>query len=194
MRINENCKGRGRNVGRMRKIFILTSIVIILGVISLILFKPKETNISKELIKRVIEIAVVSGELPDYKLIKDKENIIISSENIDPKLLPKLLNVKFTVLNPTDIKKKANKEGDFLYLKFRKIDINNWNARLTLDSIWAVPDNSTVAYLSGGGMTIKFHNFFGRWFEDKSREKWIAYEFHNKITAIRSLQTEMYFS
>lgn len=162
--------------GRTRKVLILTSIVIILGVISLILFKPKDPNASKELIKRVIEISVVSGELPDYKLIKDKGNIIISSENIDPNLLPELSNIKLTVLSPTEIKKKANKEGDFLYLKFSEIHINNWNASITLDNTWAVPDNSTMGYLSGGGMTIKFHNFFGRWVEDKSREKWIGYK------------------
>lgn len=81
-----------------------------------------------------------------------------------------LPNIKLIVLSPTEIKKKANKEGDFLYLKFRKIDINNWNARLTLDNTWAVSDNSKEDY-SSGEMTIKFYNLFGKWFQKKSIEK-----------------------
>lgn len=160
--------------GKTKRNLILTPIVIILVLISFITFKPKNANSNKELVKRVIETAVVYVQIPDYRLIKDKKNIIISSENIDFNLLPVLPNIKITVLSPIEIKKKANEGGDFLYLKFRKIDINNWNARLTLDNTWAVPDNSIVGYSSGGGMTVKFYNLFGKWFQKKSIEMWIS--------------------
>lgn len=102
----------------------------------------KNANSNKKLVKRVIETAVVYGQIPDYSLIKDKKNIIISSEIIDSNLLPVLPNIKLIVLSHTEIKKKSNKEGDFLYLRFRKIDIENWNARLTLDNTWAVSEKS----------------------------------------------------
>jgi hypothetical protein len=160
--------------GKTKRNLIITSLMIILVLISFVAFKPKNANSNKELVKRVIETAVVYGKIPDYTLIKDKKNIIISSEIIDSNLLPVLPNIKLTVLNPAEIKKKANKEGDFLYLKFRKIDINNWNAILTLDNTWAVPDNSKVGYLSGGGMTIKFYNLFGKWVQKESIEMWIS--------------------
>ncbi|MEG0775357.1 hypothetical protein [Clostridium sp.] len=160
--------------GKTKRNLILTSIMIILLLISFVTFKPENDNSSKELIKRVIETAVVYGKIPDYSLIKDKKNIIISSEIIDSNLLPVLPNIKLIVLSPTEIKKKANKEGDFLYLNFRKIDIDNLNAKLTLDNTWAVSDNSKVDYLSGGGMTIKFYNLFGKWFQKKSIEIWVS--------------------
>ena len=112
--------------GKTKINVILTSIMVILLVlISFITFKPENTNSNKALVKRVIETAVVYGQIPDYSLIKDKKNIIISSKIIDSNLLPVLPNIKLIVLSPTEIKKKANKEGDFLYLNFRKIDINN---------------------------------------------------------------------
>jgi len=160
--------------GKTKRNLVLASILIILVLIPLVTFKPENANSNKELVKRVIETAVVYGQIPDYSLIKDKKNIIISSEIIDSNLLPVLPNIKLIVLSPTEIKKKANKEGAFLYLKFRKIDINNWNAKLTLDNTWAVSDNSKVHYLSGGGMTIKFYNLFGKWFQKKSIEMWIS--------------------
>jgi hypothetical protein len=160
--------------GKTRRNLILASIMVILVLISFITFKPENDNSSKELVKRVIETAVVYGQIPDYSLIKDKKNIIISSEIIDSNRLPALPNIKLIVLSPTEIKRKANKDGDFLYLKFRKIDINNWSARLAIDNTWALSDNSKVDYLSGGGMTIKFYNLFGKWFQKKSIEMWIS--------------------
>lgn len=131
-------------------------------------------NEEEELVKRVIEIAVVSGKIPDYNLIKDKKNIIISSENIESNLLGVLAGMKFTILTPLEIKEKANKEGDFLYLKFKKIDINIMKATISIDNNWAVDNKSKVSYLSGGGMTITFHKRFGKWIEDTTREMWIS--------------------
>lgn len=157
---------------KTKKNLILTSIIIVLFLISFVTFKPENDLSSKELIKKVVETAIVDGKIPDYSLIKDKKNIIISSELIDSNHLPVLSDIKLIVLSPTEIKEKANKEGDFLYLKFRKIDINNLNAQLTLDNTWAVSDNSKIDYLSGGGMKIRFYNLFGKWFQNKSIEVW----------------------
>lgn len=157
---------------KTKKNLILTSIIIVLFLISFVTFKPENDLSSKELIKKVVETAIVDGKIPDYSLIKDKKSIIISSELIDSNHLPVLSDIKLIVLSPTEIKEKANKEGDFLYLKFRKIDINNLNAQLTLDNTWAVSDNSKIDYLSGGGMKIRFYNLFGKWFQNKSIEVW----------------------
>jgi hypothetical protein len=167
-------KGRVFMAGRTKRILMLISMGILLITIIVILFIPKDTNSSKELIKRAIEIAIVSGEIPDYGLIKDKKNIIISSENIDANSLPELLNIQLTVLSPAEIKEKANKEGDFLYIRFKEISINASSATISIDNTWAVQDNSKKAYLSGGGMTINFHKFLGKWKEDELRESWIS--------------------
>lgn len=158
--------------GKTKRNLILTSIMIVLLFISFVTFKSGNDNSNKELVKRVVETAIVYGKIPDYSLIKDKKNIIISSEVIDINHLPVLPNIKLIILSPIEIKEKANKEGDFLYLKFRKVDINNLNAELTLDNTWAVSDNSKVDYLSGGGMTMKFYNLLGNWVQKKSIEMW----------------------
>lgn len=160
--------------GKTKRNVILTSIMVILVLISFITFKPKNANSSKELVKRAIEIAVVYGQIPDYRLIRDKKNIIISSENIDSNLLPVLSDIKLIVLSPTEINEKANKEGKFLYIRFKKISINNWNASLSIDNTWAVEDNNKVGVQSGGGMTIKFYNLFGKWVQKKSRVMWVS--------------------
>lgn len=81
---------RGKTKGNV----ILTSIMFILVLISFITFKPKDANSSKELVKRTIETAVVYGQIPDYRLINDKKNIIISSEIIDSNIFPVLPNIK----------------------------------------------------------------------------------------------------
>jgi hypothetical protein len=145
---------------------------LVLVVILFISFKTDNSN--KDLVRRVIEIAVVSGEIPDYNLIKDQKNIVISSENLDPMLLSELKDIKLVVLTPEEIREKANKEGEFLYLRFTNIDIKISRASLALDNTWAAPDNSQKGYTSGGGMTITFHRFLGRWIEDKTRQNWIA--------------------
>ena len=79
-----------------------------------------------------------------------------------------LSDIKLTVLSPTEIKEKANKEGKFLYIRFKEISINDWNASLSIDNTWAVEDSNKVGVLSGGGMTIKFYNLFGKWIQKKS--------------------------
>lgn len=159
----------------MRKKLVLIALAIILVLVSsLIVFRAKGLNSKQDLVKRVLKIAVVSGEISDYNLIKDKENLILSSENFDANLVPKFDGIKFTILSPEEIKEKANKEGDFLYLKFKEINIKGSSASISLDNTWAVSDTSKAVYLSGGGFTITFHKRFGTWVEDKTRKVWIS--------------------
>lgn len=157
-----------------RKLMLVSLVIILILVSSLIIFRPKGLNSKQDLVKRVLEIAVVSGEIPDYNLIKDNKNIILSSENLDTNLILELDGIKFTILSPAEIKEKANKEGDLLYLKFNKIYIGDKNASISLDNTWAVSETSKAGYLSGGGFTVTFHKFMGSWVEDKSRKYWIS--------------------
>lgn len=158
----------------MKKKFVVVLIAAIIICTLFTFFKSTNESPDKQLIKRVLEIAVVSGEIPDYNLLKDKKNIIISTENINPSLLPEFPSVKLIALSSSEIKEKANREGDFLYLRFKSIYFTSTRAIISLDNIWAVADNSKKGYLSGGGMAITFHRFFGRWIEDKSRMNWIS--------------------
>jgi hypothetical protein len=92
----------------IKKILILL-MALVLAVILFISFKTD--NSSKDLIRRVIEIAVVSGEIPDYNLIKDQKNIVISPEKLDPMLLPELKGIKLIVLTPEEIREGLIRKG-----------------------------------------------------------------------------------
>lgn len=54
--------------GKTKRNLILMPLVIILVLISFVAFKPKNANSNKELVKRVIETAVVYGKAQDIKM------------------------------------------------------------------------------------------------------------------------------
>jgi len=117
-----------------------------------------------EIIKLTLERAIVAKEIPDYHIIEDKENIVLSTENIDPDLVSRISGVNLTLLDPDRIQEKADREGDFLFLRFKQIQINGSRVIVSLDNTWAVSKNSQVGYLSGGGFTIGYNrDLFGRW-------------------------------
>jgi len=116
-----------------------------------------------EIIKQTLETALVDGDIPAYSLIKDNESIVLSTENIDLSLIPKLHGVNFTFLSRVEIQEKADREGDFLYLRFRQLKIEDLRVLVSLDNTWAVSKDSKVGYLCGGGFTIEYSkDFFGR--------------------------------
>ncbi|WP_315113187.1 hypothetical protein [Clostridium intestinale] len=157
-----------------RKRGVLITIVIILVTLTFIFFYKKDTNSKEELINKAINIALENGDLPDYDFVKNYENIIVSSENLDNEILPEVLSKKLIVMTPYEIKEKANKEGDFLYLTFKNISIDNQNASIVIENTWAISDNSKETYLSGGGIKVKFHKSFGAWKENSTREVWLS--------------------
>lgn len=157
-----------------RKRGVLITIVIILVTLTFILFYKRDSNSKEELIGKTIKIALENGELPDYNIVKNYENIIVSSENLDNKDLTEVLKQKLIVMTPYEIKEKANKEGDFLYLTFKDISIDNQNASIEIENTWAISDSSKETYLSGGGIKVKFHKSFGTWKENSTREVWLS--------------------
>jgi len=157
-----------------RKRGLLITIVIILVTLTFIFFYKKDTNSKEELINKAINIALENGDLPDYDFVKNYENIIVSSENLDNEILPEVLSKKLIVMTPYEIKEKANKEGDFLYLNFKNISIDNQNASIEIENTWAISDSSKETYLSGSGIKVKFHKIFGIWKENSTKEVWLS--------------------
>jgi pimeloyl-ACP methyl ester carboxylesterase len=128
--------------------------------------KKTEENL-KEIIRLALEIAVIEGSIPSYHLIKDKQNIVICIDNLQKNLLPKFERINFIPLTSQEIQEKADKEGDFLYLKFRRIEFKAGVVSVDLDNIWAVSQATRAkggAYLSGGGFTLKIYKEEGRLF------------------------------
>lgn len=103
-------------------------------------------------------------KIPDYELLTEgKNSVILSTKNIRPNWLPPLPGIKLVIMKPQDIQRKANREGDFLYLSFTKFVIKGSCVAVSLDNTWAVGKNSGMGYLSGGGFTYEYHKVSGIW-------------------------------
>ena len=103
-----------------------------------------------EIVRLSLEWALAAKKTPDSPLyFSEMENIILSVENIDAGVLPQLTGVNLTLLHPEEIQKKADEEGDFLYLRFLQLEVSNSEAKVSLDSTWAVGKDSQEMHHAG---------------------------------------------
>lgn len=72
------------------------------------------------------------------------------------------------------LQEKADKEGDFLYLRFTEFEIGHFNSTVSLDNGWIQHKGAEGMYLSGGGFKLKYHNILGFWREDPMKQSWIS--------------------
>jgi hypothetical protein len=117
-----------------------------------------------QVVRLTIERALFAQEIPDYQLIADQSNIVLSTQNLDRAWVPQLDGINIILLDPKEIQAKADHEGDYLYLRFRELEIQkDGRIIVSLDNVWAVSKNSRLLYLSGGGFTIEYRRENGRW-------------------------------
>jgi hypothetical protein len=163
--------GEGLEMKRKRIIIVL----VILYAIIATLFPTFTSRTEKELIKRTLDSALINRELPDYEMTKSQGDFVISTENIDPKLISELPGVKYVLLSPTEIQKKADSEADFLYLRFKEVKIGLLKSSVSLENVWISAKSSNKGYLSGGGFTLTFYNILGRWIKSPIQERHISW-------------------
>jgi hypothetical protein len=120
-----------------------------------------------EIVRLTLERALMDQEIPDYQLIKDKKNIVLSMANIDVTLIPTLPGINLIPLTREEIQAKANNEGDFLYLEFIEIEAES-DAKVTVSfaSDWARAEGSETLYMGGGGFTIEYTKNADGWLSD----------------------------
>ena len=117
-----------------------------------------------ELIRLTLERALVDKEVPDYQLLADQGTFILSTENVEPELVPELEGVDLTLMSPEKIQARANEEGDFLYLRFDEITAETTDkVTVSISNAWAVAEDSDAGYLSGGGFSIEYVREDGSW-------------------------------
>lgn len=110
-----------------------------------------------QLIRLTLERALLAKEIPDYELLANQGDIILSLKNIDPSLVPALPGVHLITMTPEEIQTRANNEGDFLYLEFQEIVASSPDrVSISLNNGWAAAEDSKTGYLSGGGFVIEF--------------------------------------
>lgn len=127
-----------------------------------------------ELVQLTLERALIDQEIPDYGLLADPASVVLSTENIDPALVPELPGVTLELLTPEEIQARADAEGDFLYLRFDEITTSEpGQATVSLSNTWAIGTDSDQAYLSGGGFTVEYSKEAGQWTGEVT-EMWIS--------------------
>jgi len=152
-------------------IILIVSIICILSVLATPLINSK-----KNVVLAGLSWAILEEKAVDYKYVHgeyyNKYTIIVSKENLDKLNLPKYLkqgslsikNVEVIYLTPKEIQERANKDGDFMYLRLVNIETNILTAKLTVASNWAQSNNSKATYLSGGAAHLSLaRTLTGKW-------------------------------
>lgn len=77
-------------------------------------------------------------------------------------------------MTPEEIQKKADSEGNFLYIRFSSINVkDSSNIEVAIDNTWAVgKENSNIVYSSGGGCTYRYYKENEKWEVESLVECW----------------------
>lgn len=131
-------------------------------------------NDKQEIIRMLFETSIIKQQIPDYNLILDKSNIVISYENIEKSELPTIEGVTFELVTPKQIQQKAKREGDFMHLKISTIQQDGESYFVTINNLWVYQ----MRHLSGGGFEVKYTKKNGVW-EEKILKMWISYDIYD---------------
>jgi hypothetical protein len=105
-----------------------------------------------------LQVALEKKKIPDYKLLRNPRRVVISTSNL--KLPPpRLRGVKLIPLSPKAIQARANKRGDFLYLRLGVITAGPNGPRLWIYNRWVLSARSIKRrkiMLSGGALLLEF--------------------------------------
>lgn len=134
-------------------------------------------NLSQDDVEAILEQglahAVVDEAIPDFAMLADQEELVLSTENLPEGWVPDLA-VELTLMTPEEIQAKADNEGDFLYLYVQELTaVSDTEATLSLSSTWAIGENSDMLYLSGGGFQMRFTKSGEQW-QGEVEVEWIS--------------------
>lgn len=128
----------------------------------------------KEIIKCTLEIGLVEGHIPDFQMLNDTVNIILTAEDIDPLLIPKKVGDKKILLCTRDeLQKKADKEGDFMTVFVSLPVFEDTVVLIDIGDYIIKSKDSDKIYLCGGGFGLKFKKIEDKWV-GKVYVEWIS--------------------
>ena len=129
--------------------------------------------IGNEMIRQTLERALIGNEMIAAEvLVKDNESVVLSTENISASLVPDISNRNLILLRPEEIQKKADDQGDFMFLSFDRIGPKEiwvdggWGVdRSVVEVVLAKGKDSekTEGYMSGGYFTVEYQQISGEW-------------------------------
>ena len=130
-----------------------------------------------QLIRQTLERALVGNEMIAAGVLeKDSESVVLSTENINASLVPNIPNRNLILLRPEEIQKKADDQGDFMFLSFDRIGPKE----IWVDGGWGVDrsvvevvlantlaqgkdSEKTEGYMGGGYFTVEYQQISGEW-------------------------------
>ena len=119
-----------------------------------------------ELIRQTLERALIDNEMiAAGVLVKDNDSVVLSTENINASLVPNIPNRNLVLLRPEEIQKKADDQGDFMFLSFNRIEPRGSVISVVLANTLAKGKDSekTEGYMSGGYFTVEYQQISGEW-------------------------------
>ena len=121
-----------------------------------------------------MERALIEKKIPDHGLLADPWKVILSNRNLPAEWKPRLPGVDILVLAEAEIKTRANRDGDFLFIYVSELTFpDSDTANIRVHSVWAKADESTVVYLSGGGFAVIYKKDGDTW-KEVSSASWIS--------------------
>jgi|SRR5215475_17708 len=114
-----------------------------------------------EIVRLTLERAVIAAEVPDYHLIRDKQNIILSTENITPDLVPQIPGVNFALIDQEQIQRMAYAEKYLSFLSFKEISYRQGKVIVKIVNT----NMSRQSGLHAGVLIIEYN---------KEKSKWIG--------------------
>jgi len=117
-----------------------------------------------EIVRQILErVFVVKDLLGPRFLLDQSKQIVLSTEQIKPGWISNYAQVEFILMDGQKITEKADKTGDFQYLRFSSFKTNGPCVAVTLIREWAVGKNSDHTYFGGGGHIYEFHKAGDKW-------------------------------
>jgi len=93
---------------------------------------------------------------------RDK-GVILSTSNIKPEWVKDVQGIRIRLMDQKQIQRKADREGDFLYISFPEVRVIGTCIAMTVTNGPAVGKHSRMISLSGGGYTYEYRKESGKW-------------------------------
>jgi len=135
---------------------LLSSAILIIACFSHPEFTDKDRL---EIIRLTLERAVIAAEVPDYHLIRDKQNIILSTENITPDLVPQIPGVNFALIDQEQIQRMTHTEKYLSFLSFKEISYRQGKVIVKIVNT----NMSRQSGLHAGSLIIEYNKEKGKW-------------------------------
>ena len=117
-----------------------------------------------EIIRDVLnrEITRRREEESKYRTLKKGESqIVLSTLNIEPELVPKLADVKFILMKPSEIEARMKREGRVQYLEFSEFRVEGSKVMATLlANNWS---RRARAFVSSQSFSHEYSQTKGKW-------------------------------